>query len=117
MRRINKCIQLYHPAIGDSVIGSRRELEPAEEQKENAAPLAANKLDGQEVRTPPKGGGTGTVSEEGFRTKILQYLDAGGNRDGGTGMCESSTQVEAITAALEEQSKKSDAHSVAAALP
>jgi hypothetical protein len=90
---VKEVAQLYQLAIGGSAIGSRRELAPAEGQKENAAP-PPNKLDEQWVRTPPKGSGTGLVNEEELRTDILKYLDAGVNSNCDVGMRESSTRVE-----------------------
>jgi hypothetical protein len=102
---VKEVVQLYQLAIGGSAIGSRRELAPAQGQKENAAP-PPNKLDEQWVRTPPKGSGTGTVNEEELRTEILQYLDAGVNSNCDVGMRESSPRVEVIVAALEENSER-----------
>ncbi len=97
--------QRYPLAIGDSAIGSRRELAPAEGQKENAAP-SPNKLDEQWVRTNIKGRGTGEVNEEELRTEILQCLDAAVNSNCDVGMRESSTRVEVIVAALEAHSER-----------
>jgi hypothetical protein len=79
----------YQLLIGGFAIGSRRELATAEGQRENAAP-PLTKRDEQWVRTPPYGGGTGTVNKEEWH---LQYLGAGVSSNSDLGMRESSTRV------------------------